>query len=446
VSDLLELADRIVGRARSGEQLEAFVTKSRRTNVTARKGAVESIESATTGGVGVRVVVDGRQGFAYAGSHDADAISAAIDEARDNATFATPDEFNGLAVPDGVAPPDLVLRDDRVAEIVPDRRVELALEVEEAALGVDPRVTGLRAAEWSDVVREAAVVSTAGIRVTESVSFWSAAADVLVADGDEVQESYGVRVGRSFDDIDPRGAGVEGAEKALALLGGKQPESRRVTVVLDPHVVGSFIGLIGATLVGDSVLKGRSPFADRMGEQVAAPTITLVDDPTEPESTGAGRMDGEGLASRRNALIDGGTLRGFLHWSWSARKAGTVSTASAVRDYASTPRAGAQALSLSLGTGDRDAILKQVDDGIWVQGVHGLHSGTNPVSGDFSVGMTGRVIRNGVLAEPVREATIASTLQRMLFDVVAVGGDRVWLPGGTGSAVLAIEGVSLSGR
>jgi PmbA protein len=445
-TDLLGLAESVVAGAAPGEEVEAFVARRRRTTVGVRKGEVETVEQATTAGIGVRVVVEGRQGFAYAGSLDGDAVALALAEARDNAAFATPDEANGLARPDGVAPADLPGVDEGLAALGTDRRIELALAVERAALARDPRVTGLRSASWSDVVAESAVVATTGLRAVDAASFWSASADVLVGDGTEVQESYGVRVGRSLDEEpDVEGAGREGAERALALLGARQPASRRVTVVLDPHVAGSFLALIGQTLLGDAVLKGRSPFADRTGDVIAAPTLTLVDDPTEPLSPGAGRFDGEGLATRRNPLVEGGRLKGFLQSTWSARRAGVASTASAVRDYASTPRAGTQALLVVPGDLDDEGLLAAAGDGIYVQGVSGLHSGTNPVSGDFSVGISGRAIRGGVLAEPVREATIASTLQRMLLDVVGVGSERVWLPGGTGAVALVIEGVSLSG-
>ncbi|MCU1486781.1 MAG: peptidase family protein [Actinomycetia bacterium] len=448
--DLLALAEKVVADARPGEQLEVFVASSRRTTAKVRGGEVESIEQATNAGVGVRVVVDGRQGFASAGSLDADAVAFAVAEARDNAEFATPDEANGLAEPDGVPLAELPGPDPALGSITTDRRVELALAIERAALATDPRVSGLRSADWSDVVGSSAVASTTGIRSTDTGSRWSATADVLASDGSETQESYAVRVGRTLaevgdGDLELHEVGREAARKALDLLGAVQPPSRRVTVVLDPHVAGSFLSLIGATLVGDAVLKGRSPFADRVGDAIAAPAVWLVDDPTDLDGPGAGRHDGEGLATRRNVLLDGGVLGGFLHTTWSARKAGTASTASAVRDYGSTPRGGSHALVLGLGTSSLDELLRSVGDGIWVQTVSGLHSGTNTVSGDFSVGIGGRAIRHGVLAEPIREATMASTLQRMLLDVVGIGAERVWLPGGTGSAALAIEGVSLSG-
>ncbi len=173
--------------------------------------------------------------------------------------------------------------------------------------------------------------------------------------------------------------------------------------------------------------------------------LTLVDDPTDARSLGAGSWDGEGLACRRNVLLEGGVLRGFLHNSWSGRKAGAASTASAVRGYGSTPGVGAVALSLAPGTLDCEALYASVGDGVLVQEVSGLHSGVNAVSGDVSVGAEGRVIRGGALAEPFREATIASTLQRMLLDVVAVGADLEWRPSGTGTPSLAIADVTLSG-
>ncbi|MCI3950085.1 MAG: peptidase family protein, partial [Acidimicrobiales bacterium] len=158
-----------------------------------------------------------------------------------------------------------------------------------------------------------------------------------------------------------------------------------------------------------------------------------------------GAHDGEGLACRRTALLEDGVLRGFLHDTWSARRAGTASTASAVRGYASTPAPGAAALALRPGDRSVDELLATVGDGVLVQEVSGLHSGVNPVSGDVSVGAEGLAIRDGALAEPFREATIASTLQRLLLDVIAVGSDFEWRPGGTGAPSLAIADVALGG-
>jgi len=210
-------------------------------------------------------------------------------------------------------------------------------------------------------------------------------------------------------------------------------------------MTATILGIVGGMLNGGSVLKGRSPFADRVGEVIASPLLTFVDDPTDPRSLGAEAHDGEGLARRRNELVRDGVLQGFLHNTYTGRRSGTASTGSAERGVASTPGVGAGALAVAPGTGTHEELLGQVEHGLFVTSMAGLHSGVNPVSGDFSVGVEGLMIKAGELAEPVREATIASTLQRLLLDIAAVGADLEWLPDGAGGVTLVIPDIALSG-
>lgn len=445
MTDLLDIADRLVARAAPGEQLEAYVARSRSTTARARKGEVESLEQATAGGVGVRVIRDGKLGFAYAGTLDEAHLANLVDEARDNAEYSTPDDGNALATPDGIDAPDLDRWDEAIASFEPSAAVELALQLERTTLAAHPRVASVSTAEMDATVGERALVSTTGIRVADRGTSCGVAAEALAVGDGERYEAYAHQRVRRLADLDVERIGREAGEDATGRLGATQPASRRTTVVLDARVAGSLVSLIGSTLIGEAVLKGRSLFAERLGEQVAASSFTLVDDATNPRSVSAGRYDGEGLASRRNPLIENGVLRMFLHHTWSARKAGATSTASASRGYSSTPHASARALQVAPGTLSEAELLAQVGDGVYVQSVSGLHSGVNPISGDFSVGMTGRAIRGGQLAEPLREATIASTLQRLLLDIVAVGAELDWSSGGTVAPLLAIEGVSLSG-
>jgi PmbA protein len=204
--------------------------------------------------------------------------------------------------------------------------------------------------------------------------------------------------------------------------------------------------VLSGTLSGEAVLKGRSLFANRVGEQVAVAGLTLVDDPTNPEAYGAAAYDSEGLACRRNALVKDGQLQGFLYNTYAGRRAGVPSTASAVRGgFKSPPGVGCRALSLEPGTMSQEEILAEVGEGLLVQEVSGVHSGVNPISGDLSVGAEGLMIRDGALAEPVREITIASTIQRMLLDVVAVGNDLECLPGAAAGVTIAIAEMSMGG-
>lgn len=446
MSELLELAERIVGQANASEQVEVYLGRSHHTSVKVFDGAVESLSSADTSGVGVRVIVDGRQGFAYAASLEDSIVAETLAEARDNAAFGTVDEFLGLVSPDGVEPVDLDLYREELAQFPADRKVELALELERAVRAADSRIRGVESAEYGDSSGESAIASTTGVRASSRRTSCSIVASAMAGEGTETMTGSGYSVARTPEDLDMAKAVKDASEKATRLLGARKPASRRLTVLLDPSVSSSFLGLLSSGLSASSVIKGRSLFAGREGEAVAVPFLTLVDDPTEPQAWGAGRYDAEGLASRRNVLIEGGVLQGFLHNSYTGRRCGVPSTASAVRGgYRSTPGVGSRALSLTPGDRSQEQLMADVGDGLLVQSVSGLHSGANPISGDFSVGVEGLLFRDGAPAEPVREATIASTLQRMLLDLVAVGGDLEWLPGGAAGMTLVIADVQLSG-
>ncbi|HET9077100.1 MAG TPA: TldD/PmbA family protein [Acidimicrobiales bacterium] len=445
-TELVEVAARVAGWARDGEQVEAYVARDHSTEVEVYGGEIESLASAESAGIGIRVIVGRRQGFAYAGTLDPDAIAETLAEARDNASFATEDEYLGLPVPDGVEPARLELWRDELAAFPTDEKVARALELERAVRAGDPRIRQVESASWGDSAVETAVVSSTGIRASSRRTACYLSAYAVAADGDESQTGGGYSVGRSPGELDLEEAATDAVERATRLLGAVKPPSAHVTVVFEPRITATLLGILAGTLDGESVLKRRSLFAERVGEQVAVPGFTLVDDPTDPDAYTATRFDAEGLATRRNVLIDGGVLQRFLYNTYAARRAGTVSTGSAVRaGYRSAPGTGARAVSLLPGDLSPEQVLRTVGDGLLVQSVSGIHSGVNPVSGDFSVGAEGVLIRGGALAGPVREFTIASTLQRMLSGVVAVGNDLERLPSSASGLTLAISDVSMSG-
>lgn len=443
--ELLALADSIVARAASGEQIEAYVSRGGETDIRVYEGEIEHFVSAQSEGVGIRVIRDGRTGFAYAATLDPSAVAEVLAEARDNAGFGTVDEWAGLAEPDGVAVVDQVLWSDTLMATATERKIEAAKQLERLTLAVDRRVR-VDDANYADAYGEAAVATSTGIRVHGRENGCYVSVSTLADDGDETQTGFGFSVGRTLDEFDLERAAREAADRATRLLGATKPTSRRTTVVLDPYVTAQFLGIIGATLNGESLIKGRSLFAGREGEQVASPLVSLVDDPTNPLAYTATDIDGEGLAARRNVLIGDGVLRGFVHSSYSARRAGTASTGNAVRGgFTGTPGVGCLALQLAPGAKSQAELVAGIDDGVLIQSVQGLHSGVNPVSGDFSTGASGLLISGGSAGAPVREFTIASTLQRMLLDVVEVGGDLEWLPMRASGPSLVISDITLSG-
>lgn len=444
---LLHIADAVVGLAQGSEQVEVVVAADHGNEVRVWQGAVESLSSANTAGIGVRVVDKGRQGFAWAGTLDDDAVEAVLAEARDNLRFATEDDHVGLAAPDGVAAVDLDVYDPAITQMPVADKVELALAVERETMAADGRVSGIESAEYADSVVVGAIVSTTGIRAVSAEGACWLSVYPLASDGDTTQTGFGFSLGRRPDQLDAKVAGAEAAGRATRMLGAVRPTSGRTTVVFDPWVTAQLLEVVGSTLSGEAVAKGRSPFASRLGDNVAAPGVTLVDDPTDPAAFSASSHDAEGLATRRNVLVDNGKLQMFVHDTTSARRFGAASTGSAVRrGFRGTPTAGCVALALKPGTTGRDDLVASVADGIYVTDVSGLHSGVNPVSGDLSVGAEGMRISGGSLAEPLREFTVASTLQRILTGIEAVGSDLVWLPMGAAGVSLVVGDLSVSGQ
>lgn len=443
--DLLELARRVLTFANPDEQVEVLVSRATSTTVKVYEGEVESLTSADSSGAGVRIIRGGRLGFAHCGSLDPQVLIETLQEARDNLDFGEPDEFNGLATPDGVA---VVPRDgwsDAVVDLDVDRKIALALDLEQRVKRADPRIVGARSTAYGDAWGESVILSTAGIEGRDRGASCSISTQPLSRQGEETQVGFGYDAGRDPEALDLDRVATEAAERATRLLGAVKPPSARMTVLLEPRLAVTLLGIVSGMLSGDAVIKGRSPFGDRVGEQIASTLISLIDDPTRAESLGSEEIDGEGLACRSNSLIIDGVLQGFLEDSYTGRRSGTASTGSAVRGTRGLPGVGAQLLVMEPGTRSFEELISSIDLGLYVNSFSGMHSGVNAVSGDFSVGADGLMIRGGAVAEPVRELTLASTIQRLLLDVSEVGGDFEWLKSGHGACSLVIGDVSVSG-
>jgi PmbA protein len=406
---------------------DAWAEEATSRRIRVYEGEVESLSDAGGRGVGVRAFVDGRSGYAYGTDLSDGGVAQVAQAARAAAEAADPDEHGGLPEEFGVTPVD-GLASAGLREWSTERKVELALEVERAARS-RPGVTQVENAVYSDGDGSVALANSRGFAAGyEATQAW-AYASAFAGEGADLMTGLGVDLGRDPDALDPERIGAEAAERALALVGARQPESRRCPVVLDAFVAASFIGFIGAMLSADAAQRGRSLFADREGDEIADPALALADDGTDPGGPSSAPFDGEGSPTRRTPLIDDGRLRTFLFDARTARKAGRASTGNAARgSYRSAPSVGTTNLVLEPGALDLDGLFREAGEGLFVTDVAGLHSGVNPVSGTFSVGASGRLIEGGAAGTPVRELTIASDLVSMLQAVRQVGSEARWVP------------------
>jgi PmbA protein len=449
MTELSAVAHRAVEVATSAGagDAEAYVSRESGREVRVHGGEVESLTAAVQTGVGIRAWSGHRVGYSYGTDLSEAGVAAIAARAAEAAAVADEDEFAAPPQPAEIeALPGL--SDPSVAEWEASRLAELALTVERTALASDPRLVGVEQAVYADAAELTAIASSTGVAGEYETSTCYAYLQAL-AEGEGARETgLGFDLARGPRDLDPEEIGAEGARRALEMIGAAKPESRTCPVVLDATVAASFVGLVGGGLSGKAVQRGRSPLAGRLDEEVASGAFALHDDGREPSGPASAPFDGEGVPRRRTALIEDGRLRSYLYDTYSANREGGASTGSAARgSYRSLPVVSTSNLVVAPGSHSFEELLGQAGEGIFVNDVAGLHSGVNPVTGVFSVGASGRVIRDGQLAEPVREFTIAGELVAMLGAVSAAGADSRWVPfgGSVSTPPLLIAEMAISG-
>jgi PmbA protein len=446
--------------AAGASDAEAYASEEVGREVRVHGGEVESLTAATKRGLGVRAWIGQRVGYAFGTDLSEPGIQTIAARAAESASAADPDDFAGpaelpvrlmdLEGPKGAPEPlsTLELTDPSVAGWSAAEVAELALGVEGAALEADSRIAGVEQAVYADAAERVAIASSTGIAGEYETTSCYAYLQAL-AEGDDGRETgLGFGLGRGPAALDAAAIGREGAERATGMIGAVKPQSRSCPVVLDPTVAASFVALIGKGLGAGTVQRGRSPFAGKVGSEVADPALVLYDDGLDPAGFASAPIDGEGVPRRRTALIEGGELQTYLYDTYTARRGEAESTGNAGRGgYRVLPSVSASNLIVVPGELSLEGLLREAGDGVLVTDVAGLHSGVNPVSGVFSVGASGRAIRGGELAEPLREFTIASDVVSRLKAVRAAGADARWVPfgGSVSTPSLLIEAMTVAG-
>jgi PmbA protein len=439
VPDLGDLVRAAVGEAVDGEAVEAYAEESRQTEASALRGEVEGLQFAESRGLGVRLIRDGRLGYAYAADPSIDEVREAVLRARENAALAEPDEFNLLPDAATITPLPELFRESS-AGVTTEHKVQMALDLERRLVTSDPRVTKVDLAQIGDAVSRVAIASTAGVDAEYARTDAWVVAVTLAVEGDETQTGFSYRIARGVDELGVDEVADEAIERAVRMLGAVKPPTAKVPIVLDQFAAMDFLSVLAGALNAENVLKGRSLFADMVGTQVGSALFTLVDDGTILDGPGAAPFDGEGVPSGRTELFTAGTLNGFMHDTYTAARmgGGQRSTGNAKRgSYKGSPGVGTSNFYLDNGTTPFEELLRHAEGGVLIADVSGVHSGANPISGEFSVGATGLRIEGGAVGEPLREMTIASTLPEMLAGITGLGDDlRFFSSVGTPSVLI----------
>jgi PmbA protein len=441
-----EVVDRALEALRGGRvaTAEVFVRDALSGSVETKDGALEVVTARGERGLSVRVLDGQRIGFAHTSDLAVAGIEACVDQARRMATITEPDEdLRIAAVPLESVDLDIYqpgLEDRPLAE-----RGAIALAVESAARSVDPRITHFRKTSYSDAEVTTVLATTNGVRASYRESFCGAMTSAVATQNGERQIGYHGEGARRMAELDPDAIGKRAAQRALEKLGAKPFPTQKLPVVLDPWMAMSLLGAISPLFSADSVLKGRSLFAEKVGERVANTRVTIVDDARRKGGLRSAPFDGEGIATTTRILVESGVLRGYLTNLKTARKMSSAPTGNARRgSYASPSRIGPSNFYIEAGTDDPDALVHGLDRALAVTSLLNLHT-IDPVSGEFSLGASGTYLERGTPAYPVQGITIAGNLTHLLSSISGVGTDLTFGSGGIGSPTLVIAELSVGG-
>ncbi|KPJ65261.1 hypothetical protein AMJ44_10620 [candidate division WOR-1 bacterium DG_54_3] len=427
------------------DQFEIFLSSSKNLKIDVLNGEVESIDEIRDEGCGMRVIKDKKLGFAYTSDFDETALDETVEQALGNAKSSEADEFNAL-------PSSTVAQkessagyyDPKIAKLSVDKKIQLALQIEEAAYKTDKRVKKTEKVSYSDSESEVWIVNSNGIDLNYKTNACGGYAQVIVVQNKEMEAGLGIDFVKKLDDFEPKKIGKEAAERATQLLGAKSIPSQKIAMVLDPSVGTQLLGVLSSALSADAVQKGKSLFADKIGKAVGSKVLSIIDNGRLPNGLATVPFDGEGVPTQETKLIESGKLNTYLFNTYTANKGKTNSTGNALRlSFKALPAIGPTNLYLEAGSQSPDAIIKSISQGFYVTRVMGIHT-ANPISGDFSIGAIGIMIENGEKSYPVRGITIAGNLIEMLKGVEAIASDLRFIMN-LGSPTLLISGITLSG-
>jgi PmbA protein len=441
-----ELAEELLRKAKAAgaDAADVLIARGSEFSVTVRKGEIETLKDAGSQAMGLRAFVGRRTANAHTSDFSREALDGLVADAVAMARATGEDPASGL--PDEVVAPDdvdLALHDAALVALPTAERIERARRAEATALDASPRITNSQGATWSSSVDSVILANSAGFLGSYRTT-WASLSVVPVAEQDgQMERDYWYTSARALAGLEaPEDVGRIAAERTLRRLGARKVPTCQVPVVFDPETAADLLGTLFGALTGYAVFRNATFLKGRLGEAVASPLLTVVDDGRRLAGLGSRPFDGEGLPTRRNVPIEAGVLRHFLCDSYSARKIGARSTGSARRGIAGGPSVGASNLYLAPGPASPEAIVGEVERGLYVTDLIGF--GVDLVSGDYSQGAAGHWIEKGRPVHPVHEVTIAGNLKQMLLDVDAVGDDLAFR-GAVSAPTLRLRRLTVSG-
>src|SRR5882672_548173 len=448
-TDLCDLAQDLVRRAMAGNATaaECVVREGDEFSTLVRLGQVETLKEAGSRSIGVRVFRGQRSASTYSSDFSREALDRMLNSALELAKITSEDPFSGIpeASQLGSLPGDLDLYSADVYSLPGEERINYARRAEKAALDYDPRIKNSEGGSFDAATGHKVLANSHGFVGEYRRSYCSVAAIPIAQDEKGgMQRDYWFSVARNLGRLDPpEHVGRIAAQRTIRRLGARKAKTAQVPIIFDPMVAASILEHIFEGVNGDSVYRGASFLAGKLGQKIAGENVTIIDDGTIPGGFGTSPFDGEGVPTRRTVVIENGVLSSYLMNTYTAKKLGLKTTGNASRGLAGTPGIGPGNYFLQPGKRTPKQLISEIKEGLYV--TEFLGHGANLVTGDYSRGASGLWISGGEFAYPVEEITVAGNLKEIFFNISEIANDLEFR-GSVASPTLRIDVLTVGGE
>lgn len=449
MQDYRNLAAELVSalKKQGADAADVYIVSSTNFNTTVRLGNIEKLQQSTSKGLGLRVIKNGATANTFTTDFSDKAVRDLAREMMEIVKISSADKHNGLAPKEflGEYGGKLKMYDETLEKISPEKKIEITKAAETAGMKFDKRVTNGRGTSWNDSRSQVTLANSDGFVGQYKTTSASFSVNLLAEENGVKQTDGFYTVGRYFDQLaSPKEVGEEAARRTVKKLGGRKIKSQAVPVVIDPQVASNLVSMIFGAAAGGSIYRRSSFLVEKIGQEVASPLVTIIDDATLADGIASRPFDGEGVKTSQITILEKGVLKNYICDAYSARRLNMKPTGNASRGYQSTPDVGSTNLYLKNGDTNPEDIIKSVKKGFYLTDMFG--SGMNSVTGDFSQGATGFWIENGEIAFPVQEITIAGNVLKALKNVTVVGNDLTFKLGSTASPTLLVSEMTIGGE
>ena len=425
------------------EQVELFISESHNLNISLFHGEVDEYKDNNGYSILARGILNGKCGAASADVWNKEKAAWLVNEIVANAKVIENEDpifiFKGSEKYHKVNTFNKALE-----EVTIDQKMEKLYALEKELKNIDARVVEIAGTEYSQTTEKVTLINSNGLNLVQRSNYFVYMAQCVAKEGEQTKSGYDFYFGNKFEEFDPKELAKKIVKNTVEQLGGEACSSNTYKAVLHPDVVTSLIKAYIGHADAEEVQKNSSLFIGKVGQKIASKKVTIEDKP-QAKNVFARWFDDEGVATYNKPIIKNGVLQTYLYNLTTAAKAGVESTGNG---YGGGSKKGISSTFISLKPGKKsqEELFKEVDNGVFITDVSGLHAGLNPQSGNFSLQSTGFIIENGKKGKPLDLITVSGNLLEIFKDVLEVGNDVTVSPSGVSAESVMIKKIVVSGK